>query len=247
MPLLLSQMGDRIRLRREKLGLTQRDVASALQVTNQAVSKWERGENGPDIEALAGLARVLGVSVDYLLGTHGHEGEVFDATIFMSDVKGFAKRLSAMPERDGATWLNGLLFQMTEAAVRYDAVPVKYMGDSLLAFFAGADHRDRAVRAALLAKQVMGEALSIGLHSGPIFLTRIGHPDFAQRDVIGPTMVVAVRTFEWARQQPSGLGASSTVVDGLVSDDLKPSIGPAQTVQLKSVDGPSLMHEILST
>ena len=53
--MLLSELGQRIRDRRERLGLKQHDVAHALQVSPQAVSKWERGENGPDLAILGAL------------------------------------------------------------------------------------------------------------------------------------------------------------------------------------------------
>jgi class 3 adenylate cyclase len=119
------------------------------------------------------------------------------------------------------------------------------MGDAMLAFFAGAEHRDRAVRAALLAKQIMGDNLSVGLHSGPIYLGRIGHPEYAVRDIIGPTLVVAARTQQVAGQFESHLVASDAVVTGLVSNDLRPSIGPGQATGLKGVLTPTIVHELL--
>ena len=61
-------IGSKIRARRDKLGLKQNDLARRLDVTFQAVSKWERGENAPDITLLSGLARELQVTVDWLVG-----------------------------------------------------------------------------------------------------------------------------------------------------------------------------------
>ena len=55
------------KLRREK-DMTQEEVAQALNVAPQTVSKWERGENCPDIELLPGIAYLLCTSVDQLLG-----------------------------------------------------------------------------------------------------------------------------------------------------------------------------------
>ena len=49
------------RLRKEQ-GLTQRQVAEALHVSAQAVSKWERGLGCPDVSLLAPLAGIFGVS-----------------------------------------------------------------------------------------------------------------------------------------------------------------------------------------
>lgn len=48
-------------------GLTQQLLASAVGVTAQAVSKWERGENAPDLFAMPPLAAMLNTSVDMLL------------------------------------------------------------------------------------------------------------------------------------------------------------------------------------
>ena len=66
--MLLGELGQRIRTQRERLGLKQHDIANALQVSPQAVSKWERGENAPDIAVLGELCTLLGVTTDWLLG-----------------------------------------------------------------------------------------------------------------------------------------------------------------------------------
>lgn len=53
-------------LRRER-GLTQRQLAETLLVSDKAVSRWETGRGLPDVENLAALADALGVSVAELL------------------------------------------------------------------------------------------------------------------------------------------------------------------------------------
>ena len=53
-------------IRKEK-GMTQEDLANKLGVGAQAVSKWERGINIPDVSLLKNLANELGVSVNDLL------------------------------------------------------------------------------------------------------------------------------------------------------------------------------------
>lgn len=52
---------------RKEKGMTQRELAEALGVTNKAVSKWETGGGMPDVSLLAPLSRVLGVSVDEIM------------------------------------------------------------------------------------------------------------------------------------------------------------------------------------
>lgn len=53
-------------LRKEK-GLTQREVAEKLYLSDKAVSKWERGVSLPDIALLTPLAELMGVTVAELL------------------------------------------------------------------------------------------------------------------------------------------------------------------------------------
>jgi len=58
----------RLREHRRRLEMTQEDVANALGVAPQTVSKWERAETYPDITLLPALANLFDVTVDELLG-----------------------------------------------------------------------------------------------------------------------------------------------------------------------------------
>lgn len=53
-------------LRKER-GMTQKELASLLHLSDKTVSKWERGAGCPDISLLAGLSELFGVSVEQLL------------------------------------------------------------------------------------------------------------------------------------------------------------------------------------
>ena len=53
-------------LRRER-GMTQKDLAERLYISDKAVSKWERGLSLPDIALLQPLAELFGVSITELL------------------------------------------------------------------------------------------------------------------------------------------------------------------------------------
>ena len=64
-------------LRKEK-GLTQKQLADDLGVTNATISKWETGKGFPDISLLESLAKTLGVSVSEILA--GERQNTFDAT-----------------------------------------------------------------------------------------------------------------------------------------------------------------------
>lgn len=61
-------IGERLRIARHKSGLSLRDVADRMggQVTHMAISKYERGEIAPSSTVMIGLAKVLGVSLEFL-------------------------------------------------------------------------------------------------------------------------------------------------------------------------------------
>ena len=59
-------MGKEIRRLRSERGLTQEAFAAALNVSPQAVSKWERGSSMPDVQALPQIAVFFGVTIDTL-------------------------------------------------------------------------------------------------------------------------------------------------------------------------------------
>lgn len=60
-------MGKRISQARKNKGYTQEYVAAALNVSRQAVFKWEKDQTKPDTANLIALSELLGVSVDYLI------------------------------------------------------------------------------------------------------------------------------------------------------------------------------------
>ena len=60
--------GQRLQRLRKNASLTQEDVATKLNITGQAVSKWENDVSAPDISVLVELSDILGVTLDELLG-----------------------------------------------------------------------------------------------------------------------------------------------------------------------------------
>lgn len=66
-------IGEIISLLRKEKGMTQNDLAQKLNVTDKAVSKWERNLSCPDINSIPKLAEVLDVSVEELLNAAKHE------------------------------------------------------------------------------------------------------------------------------------------------------------------------------
>ena len=59
---------DRIKLLREKRGLTQAELAKQLGITRSGVNAWEMGISVPSTQYIVELAQFFAVSADYLLG-----------------------------------------------------------------------------------------------------------------------------------------------------------------------------------
>ena len=60
-------MGETISLLRKEKGMTQSELAEKMNITDKAVSKWERNLSCPDINSIPKLAEILGISVEELL------------------------------------------------------------------------------------------------------------------------------------------------------------------------------------
>ena len=62
------EINNNIKNLRKENNFTQEELADLLGVAPQSVSKWERGENTPDISLLPILSNIFGVSIDALFG-----------------------------------------------------------------------------------------------------------------------------------------------------------------------------------
>lgn len=239
----LVALGQRIRAQRLRLGLKQQDIANALTLSAQAVSKWERGENAPDIAILPDLARMLAVGVDWLLVGPQQPSDDIEATIMCTSINHFAERSARMSSKSVAVWINGLFFTLTEAALQYGCVPIKYVGDGFLGFFSGANHTRRALEAALTAKTVVADRhLIITLHRGTIFLGAIGHPDYSKPDITGDSVNTAFLAMAWvARHMASGLGVTETVASALED---RTALLPHRHLSIKGLPPDATLYEV---
>jgi len=64
----LEGFGARLQKLRKEKGMTQEELAGRVNVTGQAVSKWENGQAYPDITLIPTLVTILGTEIDYLFG-----------------------------------------------------------------------------------------------------------------------------------------------------------------------------------
>lgn len=200
----LAKLGQRIRSQREKRRLTQAQLANSLHISAQAVSKWERGENAPDISILQPLSTLLDRSIEWLLTGAEEQKNTFEATILCSSLRGFAGKAAATSPESIALWINGIFHTMTEAVLADDGVPVKYTGDGFLAYFSGKNHADRAVHAAQVCTETVSERdLLLTLHTGTVFLGAIGHHEYAQPDIMGDSVNTVFMMNRWGTTETS--------------------------------------------
>ena len=64
----LSTLGEKIKELRERLGLSQRELAARLNLGSGTIANYETGNRSPDYQTLQRLADLFNVSTDYLLG-----------------------------------------------------------------------------------------------------------------------------------------------------------------------------------
>lgn len=90
-------LGDRIRLRRKSLQLTQKQLAQQIKVSHVAISQWEKDETLPRGENLLRLAEALGCAPAFLI-----DG---DGPVFSESAYGGLHQIPLLFQRDVAQWL----------------------------------------------------------------------------------------------------------------------------------------------
>ena len=101
-------LADKIMSLRKKNGWSQEELAEKMNVSRQAVSKWESAQSVPDLEKILQLSNLFGVTTDYLLKDEKEETEYTEDTserispvrrVSMADANTFlALRESAAPK-----------------------------------------------------------------------------------------------------------------------------------------------------
>ena len=73
---MMTSFGETVRALRLERNLTQEQLSGALNISPQAVSKWERGQALPDLSLIPALARALNVTADALFGMDASAREI---------------------------------------------------------------------------------------------------------------------------------------------------------------------------
>ena len=195
----LARLGERIRARRETMKLSQVQLAHSLHISPQAVSKWERGINAPDLSVMHLLSSVLQVSLDDLIIGHSGTPSTFPAAVLTTSIRQFAHRAAQLAPNEVAIILNSIFNSLTQVVLANKGVPVKYLGDGFLAYFSGPKYSWRAIQAVRqMIRLGIDPHLEITVSDGPIYLGPIGYGDYSRPDIIGDAVNVSFLLNQWA-------------------------------------------------
>lgn len=128
-----TKIGKFIMDRRKALGMTQQQLADKLNVSFQAVSKWENGTTYPNIEILYDLAIILDVTVDEILSGDKKENDGLSyskAGIDITYTDTIKKEMAKHLQTDDRRVLNGLgpfasLYDINFPAIREPVMVLK--------------------------------------------------------------------------------------------------------------------------
>ena len=102
-------LGEKLARLRKARGMSQEQLAAALGVSRQAVSKWELGEAVPDVSRVVAMSELFGVTTDYLLKDVSEEagqaaGSVGEGNADFAAGEAGGEASSA-PDRNEKRWL----------------------------------------------------------------------------------------------------------------------------------------------
>ena len=128
-------LSEKLQSLRKAAGLSQEALAERLNVTRQAVSKWETGEGKPDIDNLLPLAKLLGTTVDYLLDDGAEEAQPQPEPRPQTESVGreLWEQLKSFGRRWG--WLGGYAIALIGAVRLVTTAIVLFAGGTLLGDF----------------------------------------------------------------------------------------------------------------
>lgn len=203
----MNTLADRIRTARKRVpGLTQAKIGDAAGVSAQAVNMWENGKSRPTRENLAVVARMTGVTTDWLItGTELSE-PINARTIDAFRVSGRAvamisveQALTGLSEGVDAPLIN-VVFpcgpNSYAVVMPNDSNSPQFPKGSILVFDPDADREpERLVFAAFNGKPVFGHLNYENGPSGPIEIVRPSRPGWPEaRSDAGTLVVRAVLT-----------------------------------------------------
>lgn len=119
------ELPSQLKANRDRLGMSQEEVAHAIFVSRQTMSSWENGKTYPDVQSLLLLSQLFGVSIDELV-----KGDVVSMNDMISKDAVVMERMSV---GSVVLLLMGIACMVGLHAVWQDPTPVPYMTTGSLA------------------------------------------------------------------------------------------------------------------
>ncbi len=110
------KLGETIRTLRKRAGRTQEELATALGITCQAVSRWESGAAYPDMEFIPTIANFFGTTIDQLFGYEGDRDKRIQALLDQANAYG-------LPFRGNGPWFDECIALLREGLAEFPANP----------------------------------------------------------------------------------------------------------------------------
>lgn len=193
-------MGKHIRQNRLRSNLTQEKLAEKLNVTAQAVSKWESGSNMPDITLLPELSAVFGITIDELFDTSEEQ---------------HLNRIEAMLEKDSMLSRADFDYAVSQLQEMKRKPEHKARCLTLLADL----HLHRSSAYAELAAAYAQEALEINpkSHDNHTVLFRAWHGGMGDWCCSNHTRLIDYYT-QFVKKNPKHLPGYMWLIDNLIAD-----------------------------
>lgn len=139
-----------------------------------------------------------------------HEPRIVDATVLVTDLRGFTTLAETMPPADAFTLLNEVQGAFARAVQNHGGTVDKFLGDGMLAVFGAPeelpDHASRAIEATIEIRRAIATInarrekesqgtlkIGVAVHSGPVVAGCIGSGARLEFTIIGDTVNTASR------------------------------------------------------
>lgn len=214
---------------RERRGVSQAELAGALDVSRQTIASIEKGKYAPTLPLAKALAAYFHVAVEDIFPTPSTEVVLEKATFVMTDIEG-STRLVQRLGRDFVELLQQHRSLIVETFMEHGGRIVDDTGDAAFAAF---DDPDDAIRASLAVQRALAAAtwpggvelkVRIGIHTGEAF--RVGN------------RYVGLAVHEAARVCSSASGGQILVSEAVAteSDEVEPKwFASSASYELKDV------------
>lgn len=128
------KIGIFIATKRKEVGLTQKELAHKLNITDKAVSKWERGLGCPDVSILEELSKILGVSILDILNGEDVVEEFIDTNnvkLSIESVVDGAKKQNDKLKSIISKFLIGIILSVTLLIIILNIINIRKLNQKL--------------------------------------------------------------------------------------------------------------------